>query len=212
MRLEPDVHSDESDLNTPAQWDETYREEGDGAFVDGGWRDYEDMHDVIVRLIPDASRVLDVGCGTGFLCRRIKQRLPGTTVVGVDFSGYALSRIRERDRDLGIEYILLDVQTDLPSLRREFDAVTLCNVLEHLQRPESALADAVGLLRTDGLLVLLCPHDDEIPDPQRVHNLGHDEVFHLLAPYAESITFTQLPPKLYKRWLMAHLSKERPGP
>src|SRR4051812_6112927 len=35
-------------------------------------------------LLPDGSRVLDVGTGTGQLARRLLSRLPSATVVGID--------------------------------------------------------------------------------------------------------------------------------
>ena len=36
-----------------------------------------------------AASVLDVACGPGLLCRKIKQLWPATQVMGVDFSQFA---------------------------------------------------------------------------------------------------------------------------
>ena len=197
--------------NTPAYWDNVYRRECEGWPVGGRPARLRAIHDAVVQLIEDGSRVLDVGCGIGLLCRKIKLRLPRATVLGVDFSGHVVAWNRERDAALGIEYVELDVRTELPELRREFDAVLLCNVLEHLEEPHRVAADAIGLVRTGGLVVMVCPHDEDIPDPERLHRMGHDEVFHLLAPFAHSVTFTRFEPPFYDGWLMAHLTKEFPG-
>jgi SAM-dependent methyltransferase len=206
-----DVQRVGANPNTPAYWDNVYRRECEGGRIEGGPRDYQVIHDAVVRLIEDGSRVLDVGCGIGVLCRKIKLRLPRATVLGVDFSRYVVAWNRERDATLGIEYVELDVRTELPEVRREFDAVLLCNVLEHLEEPHRVAADAIGLVRPGGLVVMVCPHDEDIPDPERLHRMGHDEVFHLLAPFAQRVTFTRFDPPFYDRWLMAHLTKEFPG-
>jgi 2-polyprenyl-3-methyl-5-hydroxy-6-metoxy-1,4-benzoquinol methylase len=193
--------------NTSAYWDDVYRAEWSRGGIDGGIRDYGPIHDAIVELVPEDSSVLDVGCGFGLLCRKLALRRPGVSVTGVDFSEYVLERNRARDRDLPIEYVLLDVRTELRSLGHEFDAVFMCEVLEHLEEPERVVADAMASLRPGGLFALSCPHDDAIPDPEHLRQWGHDEVVHLLAPFADSITFTHFPPPYYHPWLLAHLRK-----
>jgi 2-polyprenyl-3-methyl-5-hydroxy-6-metoxy-1,4-benzoquinol methylase len=196
-------------VNTPAYWDEVYRREWERGGIDGGPRDYGPIHDAIVALVPPQSRVLDVGCGLGLLCRKLALRCDDASIVGVDFSAHALDRNRGRDRWLPVEYVVLDVRSELPSLRErgEFDVVTMCEILEHLEEPERVVADAMSLLRPGGLFVLTCPHDDEVEDPEHVRLWGHDEVFHLLAPYADSVTFTHFPPPYYSPWLLAHLTR-----
>jgi 2-polyprenyl-3-methyl-5-hydroxy-6-metoxy-1,4-benzoquinol methylase len=196
-----------ANVNTPAYWDGVYGREWQ-AGQEGLGRDYGPMHDAVVALIPDGSEVLDVGCGSGVLCRKIKERLPGTSVMGVDFSAYTIERNREADREVGIEYACLDVQTGLPAIGRRFDAVTMCEVLEHLDRPEQAIADAMALLRVGGRFILTCPHDDEVPHAEHVRMWGHDEVYHLLAEYGEAVTFVRLPRPRHK-WMLAHVTKAR---
>ena len=197
------------DLNTPEYWDDVYRDEWERGELEGGRRDYGPIHDAIVELVPPGSCVLDVACGLGLLCRKIAERRAEAAVVGVDFSGYTIERNRERDRRLPIEYLQLDVRTELPSLRREFDVVTMCEIVEHLAEPERVVEEAMGLLRPGGVFVLTCPHDDEIEDPEHLRLWGHDEVFHLLAPYGDRVTFVHFPPPYYDGWLMAYLTKRQ---
>ena len=200
-----------ADLNTPTYWDEVYRDEWAQGKLEGAHRDYGPIHDAVVELVAPGSRVLDVGCGLGILCRKIAARRSGTRVVGVDFSAYAIERNRDRDRGLPIEYVRLDVRSELPTLEGAFDAVTMCEILEHLTEPERVVADALALLRPGGLFVLTCPHDQEIDDPEHLRLWGHDEVFHLLAPYGERISFVHFPPPYYSAWLLAHLTKKSVG-
>src|SRR6185369_17402603 len=61
---------------------------------------YRPPHDAVLAELGDAGcrRVLDVGCGTGQLAARIRRALPGTEVVGCDFSNGMLQEARRRDR------------------------------------------------------------------------------------------------------------------
>jgi 2-polyprenyl-3-methyl-5-hydroxy-6-metoxy-1,4-benzoquinol methylase len=195
-------------INTAAYWDGVYRREWESGEILTR-RDHGPMHDVVAALVPANASVLDIGCGPGILCRTIEERVPGVKVVGVDFSGYTIARNAERDAPLGIEYRCLDVTTELAALDERFDAVTMCEIVEHLDEPESVVAAAVGLVRPGGLFVLTCPHDGEVPHPEHVREWGHDEVFHLLAPYTKAVTFRPLPPPR-DRWLLAHIRVSGP--
>lgn len=199
-----------SNINTPDYWNRVYRQEWErGAVTSDNYnRDYGPIHDSIIELIPDGSAVLDIACGVGLLCRKVKQRRPASAVTGVDFSQYTIDRNRERDRDLGIDYRCVDIRTGLRAIAKRYDAITMCEILEHLDEPERVLSDAVGLLKPGGLFILTCPHDDQIPDAEHVRRWGHDELFHALAPYARRITFTHFPPPYYHPWMMAHLLKD----
>ena len=196
-------------INTPEYWTDVYRREWEsGAARSLGYhRDYGPIHDAIVRLIHDGSRVLDVACGPGLLCRKIKERVPRTEVVGVDFSDYMVARNQERDASLGIVYHQLDIRTALPLLEEPFDVVTMCEILEHLEQPESVVSTAMDLLRPGGRFILTCPHDNEVPDPEHLRCWGHDEVFHLLAKYSDTVSFMHFPPPYFHIWMLAYLTK-----
>jgi 2-polyprenyl-3-methyl-5-hydroxy-6-metoxy-1,4-benzoquinol methylase len=198
-----------TNINTTAYWNEVYQREWESGAIksDEYSRDYGPIHDVILQLIPDGSRVLDIACGPGLLCRKIKQLLPAAQVTGVDFSQYAIARNRGRDAPLGIEYVCLDIRTSLRSLTRTFDVITMCEILEHLEEPEAAVASALSLLRPGGRFILTCPHDDGIPDPEHLRTWGHDDLFHLLARHSNTVSFVQFPPPYFHVWMLAFLTK-----
>lgn len=196
-------------LNTPGYWDGVYRAEWESGQARGDdyIRDYGPIHDAVIRLIPAGSRVLDVACGPGVLCRKIKQRVQGCEVLGVDFSAYVIARVQERDRALGVQYRTVDIRTALPTLEGGFDVVTLCEILEHLEQPERVVADAIRLLKPGGRFIVTCPHDDGIPDPEHLRCWGHDDLFHLLAPYSDTVSFMHFPPPWFHVWMLAYLTK-----
>jgi 2-polyprenyl-3-methyl-5-hydroxy-6-metoxy-1,4-benzoquinol methylase len=201
-----------TNINTPDYWNRVYLEEWQSGRVSGGDynRDYGPIHEAIIELVPDGADILDIACGPGLLCRKIKQRLPRTSVTGVDFAQYMIARNEERDRALGIVYRCLDIRTSLRSMARQFDVVCMCEILEHLDQPEGVVADAFALLKPGGCFILTCPHSNHIPDPEHVRVWDHDDTFHLLAPYGRAITFVHFPPPYFHVWMMAHLIKTGP--
>jgi 2-polyprenyl-3-methyl-5-hydroxy-6-metoxy-1,4-benzoquinol methylase len=198
-----------ANLNSSDYWNQVYRSEWESGRVEsqGYYRDYGPIHDAVVELIPTESRVLDVACGPGLLCRKIKQRLPSAEVMGVDFSDYTIARNQQRDAALGITYRCVDIRTGLRDLAGGFDVITMCEILEHLEQPEQVVASAMGLLKPGGRFILTCPHDNEIPDPEHVRVWGHDELFHLLAPFSPVVSFMHFPPPYFHVWVLAYVTK-----
>ena len=68
-----------------------------GYNYDGRWRVVaEDM--VLHYGLNSDSRILDVGCGKGFLLYEFTQIIPGCEVVGIDISRYAIENAKEEVR------------------------------------------------------------------------------------------------------------------
>lgn len=78
------------------------------------------------------SRVLDVGCGKGFLLAELKALVPGIQVRGLDVSHYAISHAPE---DVASELTVGDCE-ELPFEGNEFDLVLSINVLHNLIAPK----------------------------------------------------------------------------
>jgi ubiquinone/menaquinone biosynthesis C-methylase UbiE len=103
--------------------------------------------------LPAGARVLDVGCGTGVLTRRLA-RSPGVaSVVGVDVAPALLDRARELCAEPGVEFREGDA-TALPFGGAEFDAVVLDSTLSHVPDTRGAIAEVARVLRPAGLLAV----------------------------------------------------------
>lgn len=73
----------------------------------------------------DLGRVLDIGCGNGF----ITESIPAREVIGIDISGAAIKEARERTRSGSIGYREGSL-FDMPSLELgRFDTVLITGVL-----------------------------------------------------------------------------------
>jgi SAM-dependent methyltransferase len=107
-------------------------------------------------LIP-CSRVLDIGCGTGFPLLELAQRLgQGCTVVGLDPWKAAMDRIRQKAAAWHVPNIQL-VEGDaaeMPFDDASFDLIVSNLGINNLSRPESALAECRRVLKDQGTVAL----------------------------------------------------------
>jgi len=108
---------------------------------------------MLLRMIPEGARVLDVGCGTGSVARLVRH-LRGARVLGLEPNPERARLARER----GIE---VEVGTfDASVVRRHgaFDVVLLADVLEHLEDPSAMLRELRGALAPGGRVLASIPN------------------------------------------------------
>ena len=101
----------------------------------------------------NASRVLDVGCGTGTLTIKIKERHPDTEVVGIDADPKILGIARDKAARAGLSLTLDEGMADqLPYADSSFDRVLSSLFLHHLttENKRRALREVFRVLRSDG--------------------------------------------------------------
>jgi ubiquinone/menaquinone biosynthesis C-methylase UbiE len=103
------------------------------------------------------KRVLDAGCGEGYLSRKLARL--GARVTGVDFSREMLVLAEERtDRDLGIRYLHGDCQSMGFLDADSFDIVVSNMVLQDLPDYRAALRSIHRVLVTGGFFLFSITH------------------------------------------------------
>ncbi len=127
-------------------------------YRDGVYADYLADRDAIQRNAPrvleelermvEGRRLLDVGCATGFFLEAARSRC--WDVRGLEASEYASEHAR---RELGLQVETASIVAPPKGLPL-FDVVTLWDTIEHLDRPDLALANIRRLLDPNGVLVL----------------------------------------------------------
>ena len=113
-----------------------------------------------LRRLPMTSgaRVLDVGCGTGELMRRLRAKYPHAVLAGLDPVAEMLAVARDKlsgDEDLRTGYA-----DALPWGAGAFDVVVSCNMFHYISHPVQALREMGRVLRPGGSLVLTDWCDD----------------------------------------------------
>jgi SAM-dependent methyltransferase len=130
------------------------------------------------------GRVLDIGCGPGFLLKEFQQR--GWEAHGTELNEMAAAHARQQ---LGLSVTTGRVET-LPFPPEHFDAVVLWHVLEHLLQPHDMLAEAARLLRPGGILLVGVPNFGSLEA-----RFAQEKWFHLDVPrhlvHFDRVTLTQ---------------------
>jgi 2-polyprenyl-3-methyl-5-hydroxy-6-metoxy-1,4-benzoquinol methylase len=107
---------------------------------------------------PRGLRVLDAGCGTGWLSRYLAGR--GALVVGVDISEGLIARARsiEAVAPLGITYDVHDLLEALPYAAETFDvAISVMTVMD-VEEPLAAVRHIGRVVRPGGQFVFSLVH------------------------------------------------------
>lgn len=108
-------------------WDGS-RQTGYGGYkYDGRWRKVADAM-VATYGIESGMRILDVGCGKGFLLHDFRQACPGVEVAGLDVSRYAIDHAMESVRP----FLEEGTAAKLPWPDDHFDLVVSINTLHNL--------------------------------------------------------------------------------
>ena len=104
------------------------------------------------------ARVLDVGCGTGELLRRLRAKYPGAVLAGLDPVAEMLAVAG--DKLSGTEDLRVGYADSLPWNSAAFDVVVSCNMFHYITHPVEALREVARVLRPGGSLVLTDWCDD----------------------------------------------------
>jgi len=86
--------------------------------------------------LKSGDKILDVGCGKGFLLYEFTQAVPGVEIAGLDVSKYAIEHSKPEVKPL----LTLGSASSLPYPDGAYDLVISINTLHNLQLPELELA------------------------------------------------------------------------
>lgn len=103
-------------------------------------------------------RLLDLGCGTGYLARKLARS--GAAVVGIDITEPLITYAREREAEeaLGIAYQIADAADLAPIADGSFDVVLSNMVLMATPDAAGAIREAGRVLRPGGRFVASMKH------------------------------------------------------
>ncbi len=119
---------------------------------------FEALHDHVRRALVKYhlaanADLLDAGCGTGGLLKKMGNWWPEAKRQGLDYSPLAVQFTRQRVDCPVVEGSI----TALPFADARFDAITSIDVLYHIEQPAIALREFARCLRPGGLVVLNVP-------------------------------------------------------
>jgi ubiquinone/menaquinone biosynthesis C-methylase UbiE len=128
---------------------------------ESGWRGrlHHDIADKAIDLALAGSarprRVLDVGCGTGYLLRRLGPRVPeARELAGIDAAPAMIETARTMASDSRIQFATATAER-LPYPQETFDLVISTTSFDHWADQRAGLAECFRVLLPGGRLVLI---------------------------------------------------------
>jgi 2-polyprenyl-3-methyl-5-hydroxy-6-metoxy-1,4-benzoquinol methylase len=127
---------------------------------------------------PTAGRVLDYGCGMGFLMRHLLDKR--YRVAGLDFSADSVEGVRKK---FGSEpgFLGADLVDAYVARSETFDVIFVVEVIEHLDDAYLAatMRNVRNLLSEKGIVVFTTPNEERLED-NHVYCAECNHVFHVM--------------------------------
>ena len=141
-------------------WDGDRRHGYGGYKYDGRWRPVAEKLIETYKL-PPAAKILDVGCGKGFLLLEIKKLLPDCDVTGFDISEYAIANAPEDIRD---RLYCANARAPFNHRDEQFDLAISLGCLHNLELPSlgTALKEIVRVSKNSYIMVESYRNEQEL--------------------------------------------------
>ena len=145
------------------------------------------------------GKVLDVGCGDGYLMAQLAPH--AERVVGVEFEAKAVGFAREKLQSFSNCEVVQDSCYKLPFPDGSFDCATSTDVIEHLNEPKLHLSEIRRVLKPGGLLILTTPRrqPDRPVDVYHVTEFKPEELSALLREFFPDVQLSFYWPRFWAK-------------
>lgn len=160
---------------------------------------------VVTSRIEAADRVLDMGCGDGYLLGQLAARCRGA--VGIEFEPAAVELAVQKLSSCERCAVLRGSVYALPFADREFDVVVMADVIEHLEDPGRAVSEAARVLKPAGRLMVTTPkwRPDRRWDSRHVREYRPEELRDCLAAVFDEVRLRYFWPSRWSSWYSSRI-------
>ncbi len=102
------------------------------------------------------KKILDAGCGSGWLLEKLKNELTETEIFGCDYSSELLIIAKNNNSEIDIR--LLDLEKNLPYEKNFFDCIIMNMVVQDTNNLEKVFLNISQMLKKDGELIITIPN------------------------------------------------------
>ncbi len=151
----------------------------------------EARYAVLAKRMGGATRILDVGCGDGYLLSLASRH--AATAVGIDTERTAIVIASGLLKDYANSEVVLGSSFALPFASGSFDVVALADVIEHLEDPERCVGEIGRVLSKEGRALVTTPQwrPGKMWDAEHhVKEYKPEELVELLEPFFGNVSLS----------------------
>lgn len=119
-----------------------------------------DLIEVIKKHVTPNGDILDVGCGEGLIMSKLTEK--GFKCLGLEIDDHAILWAKHHGNKVS--------STDIFDISKRYDAVLLCDSLEHIEEPDKVVDHCRGLAP---VIVIAIP---DRHDPHAINELDDDDI------------------------------------
>jgi SAM-dependent methyltransferase/uncharacterized protein YbaR (Trm112 family) len=124
------------------------------------WAAYSHWKNRLAKLINNDSKILECGCGPGFLSKLIKKWFPTVDLYSCD---YEYDLIYSVKKELGYTNVFQANAQEIPVRSNTIDVVISFHMVEHLEKPSLFFDNVNRVLKPGGYLIYATPNPIGIP-------------------------------------------------
>jgi SAM-dependent methyltransferase len=151
-------------------------------------KSYSETLKNLEELVPEKSRVADLGCGAGDVISHLRDT-KNAVCTGYDFSERAIEIIKQK----GFDGTVVDLRNFSPNGESgSFDVVVSTHTIEHLQDDHGLISAMKKLSRPGGKVVIVTPWREEIQGHfEHVRGYTDDEMDALMKQHFQDFSVTK---------------------
>jgi len=104
------------------------------------------------------TKILDIGCGNGYLLSQIKHKCPNANLFGVDVSAVSIDECKNNLVTFTDNFSVQNIDSGLSFQENSFDLIVMVATLEHVFDPIRALEEVSRILKPGGTFIVEVPN------------------------------------------------------
>ena len=148
------------------------------------------VDDALSKLKENMAKILDVGCGPGFLVKEIASRGKCFDVYGADLSSHAIRMAKNNCKDLNNAHFKKVSVYKLPFSDNVFDMVVCKDSLHHFDDLQKALGEMLRVTK-DGGVIYIQDLKRDLPQYLLKRAVPPDTIFKKLQFYSARASYTK---------------------